>query len=236
VIRAAFYDPFTEELTVRGFTNLLTPGEEGGLFAFINSISYATLSTILAVVLGIPLAYAHRTRKKPVESISSMMTLLPLGLSSITVAYGLMRAIAVPLRLTTNPWPIIVIAQTIIGLPFSARAIEISLRNIDPDILEQTDSLGASRIQKLFFVELPLLAPGILAGSVFAFAMSIGEMSATILIALPQNTTLPVAIYHNLGVRRFVEAGAAALILVLVCIAAFLIIERVSEITAGGAV
>ena len=163
------------------------------------------------------------------------MVLLPLGISSITVAYGLMTAIAIPTGLNINPWPIIVLAQTIIGLPFTARSIEISLRNVDPLLIEQADALGASRLQKLFFVELPLLAPGILVGAAFAFAMAIGEMSATLFIALPQNFTLAVAIYDNLSVRKFVEAGASALILVITCIVAFLMMEKVSEGSVGGA-
>jgi ABC-type Fe3+ transport system permease subunit len=163
------------------------------------------------------------------------MVLLPLGISSITIAYGLMTAIAVPTGLNINPWPIIVVAQTIIGLPFTARAIEISLRSIDSHLTEQADSLGASGLQKLFFIELPLLAPGILVGAVFAFAMAIGEMSATLFIALPQNFTLAVAIYDNLGVRKFIEAGASALILVFVCVLAFLTMEKISEGSVGGA-
>jgi len=127
-----------------------------------------------------------------------------------------------------------VIAQTIIGLPFTARSIEIGLKSIDPAILDQADSLGASRLQRLFYVELPLLIPSILVGAVFAFAMAIGEMSATLFIALPQNYTLAVAIYDNLGVRRFVEAGASALILVAICVVAFLTMEKISEGSTGG--
>ncbi|MFW9806255.1 MAG: ABC transporter permease, partial [Candidatus Thorarchaeota archaeon] len=201
----------------------------------INSVFYAGLATIFAVILGIPLALAMRNRSRVIRNIASSLILLPLGISSITVAYGLVLAIAVPSGLVTNPWPIIVVAQTIIGLPFSARAIEIAMSKIDPEILDQADSLGASRIQRLLYVELPLLAPGILVGGVFAFAMAIGEMSATLLIALPQNYTLAVAIYDYLAVRAFVEAGAAALVLVVVCIIAFLVMERVSEGSTGGA-
>ena len=63
--------------------------------------------------------------------------------------------------------------------------------------------------------------------------MAIGEMSATLFIALPENITLTVAIYRHLGVRRFVEAGAASLILVIMCLASFIVIERISESTAG---
>ncbi len=234
IFRAAFFDPITHSYTLDGFSYLITAGANGGLAPLINSLFYGGLATLLSVVIGIPLAYTHRSKTRGLPSLSSVMILLPLGISSITVAYGLLTVIAVPTGLNVNPWPIIVIAQTIIGLPFTARSIEIGLKSIDQNILDQADSLGASRLQKLFFVELPLLLPSILVGAVFAFAMAIGEMSATLFIALPQNYTLAVAIYDNLGVRRFVEAGASALILVAICVVAFLTMEKISEGSTGG--
>jgi len=235
IIRAAFFDPVSQTYTIDGFLYLFNATAGGGLRPLINSLFYSCLATLLSIGLGIPLAYAHKSKTSIIPSLSSMMVLLPLGVSAITIAYGLMTAIAVPTGLNINPWPIIVIAQTIIGLPFTTRSIEISLRSIDPHLIDQADSLGASRLQRLFFVELPLLAPGILVGAVFAFAMAIGEMSATLFIALPQNYTLAVAIYDNLGVRKFVEAGAAALVLVLVCVFSFLTMEKVSEGSVRGA-
>jgi thiamine transport system permease protein len=235
IMRASVFDPIAREYTFEGFVNLFSIGSQGGFRYLINSLFYAGLATIFAVVLGIPLAIAMRSKSRTIPTLASAMILLPLGISSITVAYGLVLAIAVPTGLITNPWPIIVVAQTIIGLPFSARAIEIAMSKIDTALLEQADCLGASRLQKLLFVELPLLAPGILVGGVFAFAMAIGEMSATLFIALPQNYTLAVAIYDYLAVRAFVEAGAAALVLVAVCVIAFLVMERISEGSAGGA-
>ncbi|MBD3407467.1 MAG: ABC transporter permease subunit [Candidatus Lokiarchaeota archaeon] len=232
--RASIYDPTTSSFTTRGFENLFVMGQGGGLIPLLNSLYYGGLATLLAIILGLPLAYAQRSKEKSLPSLSSLMTLLPLGISSITVAYGLMLMIAVPLGFSSNPWVIIIIAQTIIGLPFTVRAIEIALQNIDQHLLDQAEVLGASRLQKLFYVELPLLAPGILVGGVFAFAMAIGEMSATLFIALPQNITLSVLIYQLLGVRKFVEAGAAALILVVFCFFAFLIIEHMSTENTGG--
>ncbi|MCK4566959.1 MAG: iron ABC transporter permease, partial [Candidatus Thorarchaeota archaeon] len=228
------FDPITHSYTLDGFSYLMTTGTSGGLNPLINSLFYGGLATLLSIIIGIPLAYAHKSKSRGLPSLSSVMILLPLGISSITVAYGLMTVIAVPTGLNINPWPIIVIAQTIIGLPFTARSIEIGLKSIDPAILDQADSLGASRLQRLFYVELPLLIPSILVGAVFAFAMAIGEMSATLFIALPQNYTLAVAIYDNLGVRRFVEAGASALILVALCVVAFLTMEKISEGSTGG--
>ena len=234
IIRSSIYDPIVDEYTLRGFFNLFSSESGGGLLTLVNSISFALVATIFAIILGLPLAYIQRSKSSAINGVSSMMTLLPLGVSSITIAYGLMFVIAVPLGLTINTWPLIIIAQTIIGLPFSARSIEIALGSIDPAILNQADSLGATRLQKLFHVELPLLAPGILVGGVFAFAMAIGEMSATIFLA-PLNSTLPVEIYHNLGIGRLVEAGAAALVIVIICFIAFLVIQKFSEMSSGGA-
>jgi thiamine transport system permease protein len=235
IIRAAFFDPIRQVYTFEGFAYLFSATSNGGLEPLINSLFYGGLATILSLLIGIPLAYAHRSKKRGLPTLSSTLVLLPLGISSITVAYGLMTVIAVPTGLNINPWPLIVIAQTIIGLPFTARSIEIGLRSIDQNILDQADVLGASRLQRLFFVELPLLVPSILVGGVFAFAMAIGEMSATLFIALPQNYTLAVAIYDNLGVRHFVQAGASALFLVMLCVIAFLVMEKISEGSTGGA-
>ena len=65
--------------------------------------------------------------------------------------------------------------------------------------------------------------------------MAIGEMSATLFLARPENFTLAVVIYRELAVRRFVNAGAAALLLVGVCVIAFMVIEKLTEEGYGGA-
>ncbi|MFW9908576.1 MAG: ABC transporter permease [Candidatus Thorarchaeota archaeon] len=234
IIRAAIYDPNTRQLTLNGFVNLGTPGINGGLVPLINSLFYASLATVFSVILGTILAYTQREKIRGLANLSSMITLLPLGVSAITIAYGLMIALAVPLGLTINPWILIVIAQTIIGIPFSARALEIAMSKIDQALLEQAESLGANTLQRLFFVELPLLAQGIIVAAVFSFAMAIGEMSATIFLARPENFTLSILIYRDLAVRKFVDAGAASLVLVGFCVAAFILIEKFSQNGYGG--
>ncbi len=236
IIRSAVYDPNTHVLTLRGFESLLNPGMDGGLIPMVNSLFYASLATVFSVILGLLLVFSQQSKMRLIPDLTSMVTLLPLGVSAITIAYGLMIAIAVPLGLSTNPWPLIVVAQTLIGVPFSVRAIEITRSKIDPAILEQAESLGASALHRVFFVELPLLAPGILVAGFFSFAMAIGEMSATIFLARPENFTLAIIIYRYLSVRKFVEAGAASLFLVVMCVAAFIIMERISENGYGGTV
>jgi len=235
ILRSAIFDPNVNEYTLRGFSNLLNAGTDGALIPVINSLFYAGMATLFSVILGILIAYSRNSNTKILPELSSMITLLPLGISAITIAYGLMIAIAVPLGMSSNAWPLIVVAQTLIGVPFSTRAIEIAKSKISPAIIEQAESLGARTLQKLFFVELPLLAPGILVAAVFSFAMSIGEMSATIFLASAENITLTILIYRNLAIKKFVEAGAASFLLVLICVIAFLIMERLSESSYRGA-
>ncbi len=234
IFLSAVHDPFRNQFTLEGLAYLVQGGIDGGLVPLLNSLFYGGLATLLSLLLGVPLAYVHKSKKFMLPEITSIFTLLPLGISSITMAYGLMLVVAVPLGLTTNPWPLIIIAQTIIGVPFSARSIQIAWEKVNQEVLDQADILGASRLERLFFVELPLLAPGILVAAVFSFAMAIGEMSATLFLAQPENYTLSVTIYRNLAVRNFVQAGASALILVIICLAAFLAIEYLSESGYGG--
>ncbi len=234
ILRASVYDPNSGALTLRGFAELFNAGAGGGYLALVNSLFYAGLATVFSVVIGLLLAYAQRSRGRVVPQVTSMLSLLPLGVSAITIAYGLMIAIAVPLGLSSNPWPLIIIAQTLIGVPFSYRAIEIAQSKIDPSLIELADSLGSSRFHRLFFVEIPLLLPGILVAAIFSFAMAIGEMSATLFLATQSNITLTILIYRDLAIRKFVEAGAASLLLVLICVAAFIIMEKVSENGYGG--
>jgi len=230
IIQAAFYNPLANEYTLSGIITVFSSSESGGLGPLINSVLYATLATLLAIFLSIPLAYSSRISLKGIKQLNTILVLFPLGVSSITLAYGLMIAIAVPLNVV---WPIIVIAQTIIALPFCVKSIESAIEKMDRNILDQADILGASRLQRLFYVELPLVSPGIVVGAVFAFAMAIGEMSATLFIAGPENYTLAVIIYTYLSARRFVDAGAAALILVVVCVLSFTLINRLSETSFG---
>jgi ABC-type Fe3+ transport system permease subunit len=230
ILQAAFYNPMSQEYTLSGIINVFSSSSSGGLLPLTNSILYATLATIFAILLSFPMAYSSRISLGWLPQINTLLALFPLGVSSITLAYGLMIAIAVPLQII---WPIIVVAQTIIALPFCVKAIESSLQRMDQSLLEQADILGASRFQKLVYIEIPLIVPGIVVGAVFAFAMAIGEMSATLFIARPENYTLAVSIYSYLAARRFVDAGAAALILVSVCVLSFAIINRLSERSIG---
>lgn len=189
-----------------GFTSL-------GL-ALRNSLMFATLSSVLALLLGFATAYAVvRGGWKALDQLS----LLPLATSPITLGFGYL--LTFPL-LVTHPWGI-PLAHALIAFPFVTRTLLPALRGLDPALVGAAATLGAGPWRSLLRVELPMLSGSVLAAASFAFAVSMGEFGATLLLVRPEYATLPVAIFDRLGRPGGLNyGGALALSLVLMVLTA----------------
>lgn len=129
-------------------------------------------------------------------------------------------------------WSGAALAAAIMAFPLMVRAIRLALEAVDPALEEAAATLGASRIRVFATVTLPLMLPGILAGTILAFAKALGEFGATITFVsnIPGRTqTIPTAIYALLQVPGR-EATALRLIVVSVILAAAALVA--SEILA----
>jgi putative spermidine/putrescine transport system permease protein len=89
----------------------------------------------------------------------------------------------------------LVIGHTVIAVPFVVLAVLASLRTFDPTLLRAAASLGAPPVAAFRRVVLPLIAPGVAAGAIFAFATSFDEFILTLFLAGPGQFTLPRQIY-----------------------------------------
>ena len=90
-------------------------------------------------------------------------------------------------------------------------------------------TLGASRWHIFRNIELPIISPGILAGATFALAISFGEFGATYFIARSEFTTMTIGIYKFLDLRQLQNSSIMASILILVCVFAFLLVQKLGE-------
>jgi thiamine transport system permease protein len=153
----------------------------------------------------------------------------PLGVSSVALGFALLLVfLKGPLAAGGRPTAII-IAHSILAYPFFIRAVVPVLESIERNLIEAARSLGATKWRTFLDVELPLVSRGILVGAVFAFAISLGEMSATIMLIRPKLSTIPVTIYNLIGARKFGGASAMSVLLILVTGIAFVLIERFGE-------
>jgi thiamine transport system permease protein len=240
--------------TLRWYSYIFTPNYEAlvgdsPLRAIVNSLIFGLGATAIAVPLGLIFAYviarlrqtssglyafaSHWLAKmKPTRSVRSLVdTLLmaPLATSSIVLAFALLRAFnAPPLRLVGSSTAVI-IAHAVIIFPFIVRALVPILESLDVRLTEMARSLGASRWRVLRDIELPLVATGLIAGAVFAFALSLGEMSATLMLARPGLSTMPVTVYRFLSQHSLGAPSAMSVVMIAVSAIAFILLERWGE-------
>ncbi|MFJ4878742.1 ABC transporter permease [Streptomyces sp. NPDC088745] len=208
-----------------GGTFLVPPLEAVG-----NSLQYAVVATLIALVVG-GLAAAALTRRagRLVRGFDALL-MLPLGVSAVTVGFGFLITLhQPPLDLRTS-WILVPLAQALVGVPFVVRTMLPVLRAVDGRLREAAAVLGASPLRAWREVDLPMVRRALLVAAGFAFAVSLGEFGATVFIARPDNPTLPVAVARLLGRAgdlNYGQAMALSTILMVVCAVSLLVLERI---------
>ncbi len=197
--------------------------------AIRNSLGYAGLTTVLAVTIGTVTAWLLARGKRRLAQLLDPIVLLPLGTSAVTLGFGYVLALGRP-PINLLAWPFLVpIAHTLVAFPFVVRTLLPVIRGLKASWREAAAVLGASPWRVWREIELPIIGRALLVAALFAFSVSMGEFGATLLIARPEYPTMPVVIYRLLGqpgALNYGQALAMSTLLMLVCAAAFVLIER----------
>ena len=165
----------------------------------------ATLATFCLGLLAAWALYDSQSRLRPwIDGVLTLPLVLPPTVVGflLLLAFGrqspLGRALAHIGITIVFSWPATVLAATVIAFPLMYRTALGALEQVNPTLLEAARTLGASEPRIFRRILLPLAAPGILAGTILAFARALGEFGATLMLAgnIPGRTqTLPLAIY-----------------------------------------
>ncbi len=195
------------------------------------SLWVACLATLLAVPLALWVAWLLARRVFWGKALLNAAVHLPLVLPPVVTGYLLLMAFgrtaplgraleAIGVTLAFH-WSGAVLAAIIMGFPLMVRAMRLAIEAVDPRLEEAAASLGAPRIAVFGRVTLPLILPGILAGTVMGFAKAMGEFGATITFVanIPgQTQTLPSAIWSALQIPGG-EGQAVAMVLLASAVA-----------------
>ena len=208
------------------------------LHPLILSIQVATVATALAFVSGLILALWLAKSNFKGKSIIEILVSLPLILPPTVLGYYLLILLGrngpfYPLGLrVVFTWWAAVIASTVVALPLMVQSSRAAIAAVNPQLEKAAGSLGAPPWRVLLDVTLPLARRGILAGTVLAFARSLGEFGATLMVAgnIPgQTQTLPLAIYDLVQANRLSEANAAVLLMTGVSFALLLLVKQLER-------
>lgn len=210
--------------------------------ALLLSLRTSVAATIICVIVGVPLALVI-ARSRPriaglLRAVATLPLVLPPMVGGIALLYLLGRtsvvgqylelAWGIRIPFTTSA---VVIAQAFVALPFLVIALEGALRSTGTRFESVAMTLGASRWTVFRRITLPLVWPGLLAGTVLSFARALGEFGATALFAgnaAGVTRTMPLAIYTAFNGAGVSQDSAVALSLLLVAVAiVILLVVRV---------
>lgn len=205
--------------------------------ALLLSLRTASLATLICVIIGVPLALVIARSGPRVGGVLRAVTTLPLVLpplvGGIALLYLLGRtgllgqslaAAGIRIPFTTAA---VVIAQSFVSLPFLVIAVEGALRTAGTRYEAIAATLGAGRWTTFRRVTLPLIAPGLTAGTVLCLARALGEFGATALFAgnaQGVTRTMPLAIYTAFNGAGVSQDSAVALALLLVVVAVVILL------------
>ena len=118
----------------------------------------------------------------------------------------------------------IILGHVIVTIPYAVRMVSASLAGFDQSLERAAMNLGANPLQTFLRIRLPLIAPGITAGAIFAFVMSLDELTVTLFVSGPKLATLPIRIYNHITyITDPLVASVSTVIVVMTCIAVLLL-------------
>lgn len=167
---------------------------ESGSFmsALRTSLWLATASTLIAVPFAVTAALATARGGYPGHAAVEAFLLAPILVPGIVIGIALLVTFStIEFR---DAGTRLLAAHVMIALPYCTRTVLASLSRLDPALVEGARSLGASRWRAFRHVTLPLIMPGIVAGMIFAFLQSFGDVPISIFLSDARNTTLPLSI------------------------------------------
>lgn len=190
------------------------------------SLKIALIVTVLATVLGTAASIALSNGGGRWRGVGRGVLIAPMIVPGVITAIG-MFYVFLKLGLTQTMSGF-VLAHTVLALPFVVITVGASLQTFDRQLLLASASLGASPFRTFWSVTLPLIAPGVLSGALFAFLTSFDEAIVSLFLAGPFTRTLPIQIYQSVTAEVDPTIAAASSMLLAITTICVLVVAIVS--------
>ena len=196
--------------SLRWYQNLFEAEE--WMRAAKNSFIVAPAATLIATVLGTLAATGLAQAEFRGKAILMAVLISPMVVPVIVVGVGMYLFFA-PLGLSDS-YTALILAHAALGAPFVVTTVLATLQGFNHNLTRASQSLGASRLTTFRRITLPLIAPGVISGALFAFATSFDEVVVTLFLAGAGQVTLPRQMFT--GIRENISPTIAALATILI--------------------
>lgn len=184
--------------------------------SFMISLAAASLATCLGTAAAVGLTGVGSTWRYPQLGLFLMPVIMPVAVLAVGTYFAFVR-----LGLQ-NTYAGLILAHAGIGVPFVVTTVSATLKSFDERLIRAGQSLGAAPFVVFRRITLPLILPGVLAGAVFAFAVSFDDVVIALFLAGPDQRTLPLQMFS--GMRENVSPAIAAAASFMMAIAVLLLI------------
>jgi putative spermidine/putrescine transport system permease protein len=192
--------------------------------SFKTSLTVATVGTGLAMLIGIPVAYALVRHRSVIPGWFGSIFFLPVLVPEIVFGFSLLKSVIVTLELSVMT--ALLIGHTIIAIPYAVRVVGASLSSFDFSAEEAAISLGCSPIRTFFTVVLPNIRSGIVAAFILAFITSMNDVSVSLFLTGPGISTLPINLFTYVEQHFDPSVAAVSVLLMLLTAIVVVIVER----------
>jgi putative spermidine/putrescine transport system permease protein len=194
-----------------------------------NSLVVAFWTTLIAVVLGTAAALGLARSRSRWARAADVLFMSPLLLPAL--AFGFAALILVHKLGFSPSIPFLVLGHVVVCVPFVLRTTIAALSQLDPTLLDASESLGAGRWMTFRRVTLPLIAPGIGAGAFLAFMASFDNVPVSLFLADERTEMLPIHLWQQIETNLDVRTAAVSGLIVIATLALMLLAERLAGLT-----
>jgi len=209
--------------------------------ALINSLMIALIATVISTIIGAMVALLLWRFRFPLKPVYEGFMALPIVIPEICMGVALLLFFVNTGMMETTigfPWPLnlanIIIAHVAFCFPFVTIVVRSRLIGFNRQLEEASKDLGASEWQTFWNVIVPFMKPGLIAGALLAFTLSLDDFVITFFTSGPETVTFPVKVYSL--VRRGVspEINAASTVLIVITVVATIIAMKLQAPTKAG--
>ncbi len=188
--------------------------------AIVNSLIIAIASTALATILGTLAAVGLARSNLPFRDLIMALLISPLVVPIVIAAAGMYFFYSSVGLAQTHLG--LILAHTTLGVPFVVITMTATLSGFDRNLIKAALSLGADPMTAFFRVTLPLVAPGMISGALFAFAASFDEVVTVLFIGGPEQRTIPKQMWS--GIREQISPTILAVATLLIIFSSLLLL------------
>jgi iron(III) transport system permease protein len=202
------------EFTLENFNIAL--GHDLTVPAIANSLKFASISTIIDIILGIAIAYVVVRSKLPGRQVLDFLAMLPLAVPGLVLAFGYLAMSQEGrffdfLNPTEDPTILLIIAYSVRRLPYVVRSAAAGFQQTSETLEEAAQNLGCPPLKALIRITLPLILANLIAGGLLAFAFAMLEVSDSLILAQKQVyypiTKAILELFQLLGDGKFIASA-----------------------------